>query len=401
MPGTKDLIRKVFNSSVKSCNDEELTIEHFISTEQRDRSKDIMRANGMVMDGVPVVLKQHGFDPDTGNEPIAKPISITVGTDENGNNGILVKTKYYDGSSLVPPDNTGRRLYEKAKENFMPYWSIGFRGLETKPLSGGGTDYAKWLLYEYSQVGVPDNVGAKVIKSLEDAEKFIEEKENDLYKFEIKKKEKSLQFKDIKKVDENPDEESEEQRLKMAIAIVAEVNGISVEDVEKALQAPEFLKLKSIAERVAEELPYNAIRTIHWAFIDELYYCDGQDKSVRAILKEYLNMITPFAVSFAQATTENPEEFTEIKTLIKIKLSLDNKDSIDDPAPIETVKEIQPTGNPNTLKLRKSPTLKLQSSPVKKTFKLGMSKEDLKNSFKDIMKKEMKAGIDKLKGVVE
>lgn len=153
--------RAFFTAEVKSYNDSDLTVTHFISTEHRDRSGDVMLADGMVLDGWPSVLKQHGFDPDTGGEPIAKCLDLKVGVNAEGNKGIVATTQYFDGSQLTPPDNTGRRLYEKAKGGFMPYWSIGFEFLEAEPLRGGGRKAKKWVLYEYSQVGVPDNVEAK------------------------------------------------------------------------------------------------------------------------------------------------------------------------------------------------------------------------------------------------
>jgi hypothetical protein len=160
--------RAFFPAEVKSYNDSELTVTHFISTEHRDRSGDIMLADGMVLDGWPSVLKQHGFDPDTGGEPIAKCLDLKVGVNGEGNKGIIAQTQYFDGSTLTPPDNTGRRLYEKAKGGFMPYWSIGFEFVESEPLRGGGRKATKWVLYEYSQVGVPDNVEAKDFNPDED-----------------------------------------------------------------------------------------------------------------------------------------------------------------------------------------------------------------------------------------
>jgi len=52
---------KQFTSEIKSVDEENLIIEHFISTEQEDRNKDIMLADGMVINGKVVVLKEHGM----------------------------------------------------------------------------------------------------------------------------------------------------------------------------------------------------------------------------------------------------------------------------------------------------------------------------------------------------
>lgn len=153
--------RRFFPCEVKAYDDKELTVDHFISTETPDRSNDEINPDGMLLDGVPSVLKQHGQDPDVGSEPIARCLSLTPAVSDSGARGIRAKTKYYDGSHLTPPDNTGRRLYEKAKGGFMPYWSIGFIPLESTPKAHGGRKVNTWLCVEYSQVGVPDNVEAK------------------------------------------------------------------------------------------------------------------------------------------------------------------------------------------------------------------------------------------------
>lgn len=157
---------KFFSVKVLDANEAELTVRHFISTDMQDRSGDIMEPSGMMLDGTPSVLKQHGKDPDVGGEPIARCLGLEVGEDAEGHKGIIATTQYYDGSHLTPPDNTGRRLFEKARDDYMPYWSIGFAAEKWKavPGSGGGRHITQWHLYEYSQVGVPDNVSAKGIK---------------------------------------------------------------------------------------------------------------------------------------------------------------------------------------------------------------------------------------------
>ena len=153
---------KVFQAEVKEFDDKEMTITHFISTEKKDRGGDIMRADGMKIRGRPVVLMAHGHS-GMGSEPIAKPIKIWKDTFK-GNKGIAAKTKFYDGSHLTPPDNTGQRLYEKAKSGFMPNWSIGYLVIRKEDIRDGqdyGRDVLEWELLEYSPVGVPMNPDAQ------------------------------------------------------------------------------------------------------------------------------------------------------------------------------------------------------------------------------------------------
>ena len=161
---------KVFPSELKAFDDKALILEHVISTETKDDSGDVMLADGMKVRGKPVVLFQHGLDPRFGAEPIAKVLDVKVGTNKAGKKGVVARTQYYDGSKLNPPDNTGRRLYEKAKSNFMPNWSIGFSIGKAEPIPEGGRLVKEWNLHEYSQVSVGMNSEATT-----DEEKQIEE----------------------------------------------------------------------------------------------------------------------------------------------------------------------------------------------------------------------------------
>lgn len=156
-------LHKTFPGKVKSWNDSDLTIEHFISTESQDDGGDIMLADGMKVRGKPVVLFQHGMDPKYGNEPIAKVLDIRVGM-HDGKKGIIAKTQYYDGRHLSPPDSTGVRLYEKARDDIMPNWSIGYDSKKSEPTKNGGRIVSEWELHEYSQVAVGMNEEACVIK---------------------------------------------------------------------------------------------------------------------------------------------------------------------------------------------------------------------------------------------
>ncbi len=149
--------RKSFKAELLSFDDKALTLEHFISTETEDSGKDIMLADGMEKRGNVVVLFQHGLDPKYGNEPIAKVLDIRTGTNKKNAKGLIARTQYFDGSKLTPPENTGERLYQKAKTGVMPNWSIGFESLIETPTAGGGRIVKKWLLHEYSQVAIGMN----------------------------------------------------------------------------------------------------------------------------------------------------------------------------------------------------------------------------------------------------
>jgi len=150
---------KTFSAEVKQFDDANLIVEHFISTENRDRGGDTMRAAGMRINGKVVVLLAHGFS-NLGQEPIAKPLKIWPDSFK-GSPGICARTQFYDGSHLTPPDNTGRKLYEKSRDGFMPNWSIGYIPLKWEDSKGphgeSFRDVHEWELLEYSPVGVPMN----------------------------------------------------------------------------------------------------------------------------------------------------------------------------------------------------------------------------------------------------
>lgn len=168
---------KIFEAEVKAFDDENLILEHFISTEHKDRGGDIMRAKGMKIVGKPVVLMLHGRGPMS-YEPIGKPLSLTVG-EFKGQPGILAKTQFFN-------DEVGQRLYAKAKGGFLPNWSIGYSVDEAKDIIDAGKydgrDVTKWQLLEYSPVGVPMNPFAQTVKEFKE---FLEKTEKLEGPFEI------------------------------------------------------------------------------------------------------------------------------------------------------------------------------------------------------------------------
>jgi len=151
--------QKTFVPELKAWDEKELTVEHFISTERRDRGGDILLADGMIMEGKPVVLHTHGYGP-MGQEPIAKPLSIGKG-EYKGRKGIVARTQFY-------PDDIGKRLFQKTTQGFMGSWSIGWRPItfemQRDKDSGEETRLVKkWELLEYSLVGVPMQPDAQTI----------------------------------------------------------------------------------------------------------------------------------------------------------------------------------------------------------------------------------------------
>ena len=143
---------KIFHDvEIKESDTNDLTVVHFISSEKRDRGGDILYADGMKMEGRPVVLFQHGFNESIGSEPIAKPLWIKK--DEfKGRKGIKAKTQFY-------PDELGKRLWRKAVDGFLPNWSIGWRPIKAEfknERDGSQTRHVyEWELLEYSLVSVP------------------------------------------------------------------------------------------------------------------------------------------------------------------------------------------------------------------------------------------------------
>src|SRR4030042_296001 len=191
--------KKSFVSEVKAYNEADLTVEHMISTEKRDRGGDILRADGMKVNGRVVVLQSHGMGL-MGNEPIAKPIWIRKG-DFKGSKGIMAKTQFF-------ADETGRRLWKKVVEGFAPNFSVGFLPIKFDYFRDdlGGRDVSEWELLEYSLVGVPMQPDAQALafkimpETSFDAGKDIRNKVNiEIVKMEIREMVKARIAEEIKR----------------------------------------------------------------------------------------------------------------------------------------------------------------------------------------------------------
>lgn len=141
------LIRKTYQASETKAIDDSRSLLIKISTSAPDRSKDVVIAKGAVLDNYlrnPVVALAHKYD----GLSIAKTDDLQV-TDE----GIVAKVTFPEKGVYSMADT----VYELYKGGFMNAWSIGFIPLESSDRDGGGREFKKWELLEYSAVLVPDN----------------------------------------------------------------------------------------------------------------------------------------------------------------------------------------------------------------------------------------------------
>ncbi len=300
------LLYKTLASQIKSFDDQALIIEHFISTEDRDRGGDRMMADGCVIDGIPAVLFQHGVDMKFGAEPIAKPLSIVVGN-YDGKKGLIAKTQYF-------PDETGKRLYQKAKEGYMSSWSIGWEPIEAEPENGGRL-VKKWFLYEYSQVNVPMNPGATTINK---------ELDNIEFKHFINKK-------------DNEQSSASQSSTAPAGQPQTPAQGVSPESAPFSQSLPvseqSGILTKSIAQRVNGRIPYDNMMTCIYAFTDELFNIEPSKKAVMGVIQELTDMITPYALQFVtylaeQRASNKSFNAIEYKTLLTNKKSEESASSV-------------------------------------------------------------------------
>jgi hypothetical protein len=148
---------KFVHPEVKSVDPRQLILEHFISTEERDRGGDLLKSDGVKVQGRIVVLMAHGYS-SMGVEPIARCLNLRQAETKKNIKGILARTQFFD-------DSVGRRLFEKATQGFMPNWSIGWLPLKWEdrrgPRGEDWRDVHEWELLEYSPVGVPMNPSAR------------------------------------------------------------------------------------------------------------------------------------------------------------------------------------------------------------------------------------------------
>ncbi|MCL5431675.1 MAG: hypothetical protein M1484_01090 [Patescibacteria group bacterium] len=210
----KNLILKTFFSTeTKAVDGSPRTLVAKISTQDPDRSKDVMVQDGVMLDNYlknPVVMYAHDYR----DLPIAKCADIKV-----ADGGILATVQFPDEGIYEKADV----VYQLYKEGFMNAWSIGYLGLDVEPIPDGGLKYNKWELYEFSAVPIPDNPDAlTVMRSkginvdilLQNKDSAGDEDETEEYTDETKVTELTVgQLKDILEdaLDNGSDESTEDQ----------------------------------------------------------------------------------------------------------------------------------------------------------------------------------------------
>jgi hypothetical protein len=376
--------RKVFQSEIKAYDDDALIIEHFISTATQDDGGDIMEPDGMVVRGKPVVLFQHGLDPVKGMEPIAKPISFTIGVNEKGVKGIIARTQYYDGSKLEPPDNTGRRLYEKAKGNFMPNWSIGFDIDEYAPTTNGGRHVKRWRLMEYSQVAVGMN-----------EEAVADVKQYPLVKYKVCDSCKSCgTCKDTAPEYEKDPEE---------VTVVAQPGAA----VAKEAALPEVMEkekpiTKSLGDRLAITLPINALAAIFDAAVTEVltqaYTLNEKtpDAVANDVMSEFIDLAMPHMVKLVEDCRREPDQkekfANELKKIFGASTPAVPSEAKVDPATPPPTQEPIVEPPESILSIKDEPTLVIKEEMVSLPFD---SVEEFKKSLTAVLTEVTESAVNK------
>jgi HK97 family phage prohead protease len=211
------ILRKTYLASeTKVADGEDRTLVVKISTSTPDRSRDIVRAEGVQLDNYvknPVVAFGHNYS----GLSIGKTVEIQKVTE-----GIIAKVEFTPKGVYPLAD----QLYEMYKGGFMNAWSIGFIPKKWVDKEDGGRDFEEWELLEYSAVLVPDNPEALTLLrskgvDIEPLEKAMSEvKEEEEIKETEKEekaeeviKEKELKAKDVSLVNEEPKKEKVISRI--------------------------------------------------------------------------------------------------------------------------------------------------------------------------------------------
>lgn len=214
------VIRKTYQATETKAVDDSRSLLVKISTSSPDRSRDIVIPSGAVFDNYlrnPVVALAHKYD----GLSIAKTEELQI-----TNEGIVAKVTFPE-KGVYPVADT---VYELYKGGFMNAWSIGFIPLEIEDIEGGGHEFKKWELLEYSAVLVPDNPEALTllrskgidIEPLKKALDSLEEKK-EVKNEEAKEKEDEKQTEDQKTVS-NIEIDAKENKVKLLF-----VNGETAE----------------------------------------------------------------------------------------------------------------------------------------------------------------------------
>ena len=125
-------------------------VRGFASTGDVDRQSDIVVPSGMKAQLPVPLLWQHDQ-----KQPIG-----TVRSAEIRPEGIWIEASIVSGVQRA--DEAWALIDARAVDSF----SIGFRGLKSEPIAGGGMRFTSWELYEVSIVSVPANANAKIRRSI-------------------------------------------------------------------------------------------------------------------------------------------------------------------------------------------------------------------------------------------
>src|SRR5436309_2592854 len=179
--------------------DEARTLILKISTINPDRSKDTVQPDGAVLDNYknnPVVAAFHKYD----KPAVGRAIEVAVGKD------YIASKMEFTPKGMNPEADILHDLYKSGFQNaasigFMP---LGDDGYERN--AGGGYDFKKWELFEYSLVLVPDNPEALTImrsKGLDPDKIIAEQKEFEEQKDTVQDKDGTKQAEPEKKAEQS------------------------------------------------------------------------------------------------------------------------------------------------------------------------------------------------------
>lgn len=184
-------IRKTFPIiETKAVEGEDRSLLVRISSITQDRSKDIMKPEGVQLDNYlknNVVAAFHRYDkPAIGN-------AFDIKVDETG-----ITAKVVFAKKGINPE--ADMLYELYKEGIQKAWSIGFNSSNYEKNDQGGYIFNEWEMLEFSAVLVPDNPDALTLAKTKGIDtKLIEEeiekmKEKPVKTMEVDSKENKIIF---------------------------------------------------------------------------------------------------------------------------------------------------------------------------------------------------------------
>lgn len=121
-------------------------IKGIASTASVDRVGDVVRPLGCVWKLPIPLLNQHKHD-----QPIGRLESVHLAS-----NGIHITARVAEGV------DTADKAWSLIQQGVLQSLSIGFRAIETKPLSTGGTEFVRFEMIELSVVSAPANTDCRL-----------------------------------------------------------------------------------------------------------------------------------------------------------------------------------------------------------------------------------------------